>query len=95
MKARYRLTPKADQDLAQIWRHTNENLGKEDRFIFQYIGVWAWDDRVKDKSIPFSFRRTEHVLAPAFTGPKYAEYTKTDENGALTNDNPQTDEGLR
>ncbi len=28
MKARYRLTPKADQDLAQIWRHTNENWGK-------------------------------------------------------------------
>ena len=28
MKAKYRLTPKADQDLAQIWRHTNENWGK-------------------------------------------------------------------
>ena len=28
MKARYRLTPKADQDLAQIWRHTNENWEK-------------------------------------------------------------------
>ena len=28
MKARYRLTPKADRDLAQIWRHTNENWGK-------------------------------------------------------------------
>ena len=28
MKARYRLTPKADRDLAQIWRYTNENWGK-------------------------------------------------------------------
>ena len=28
MKARYRLTPKADRDLAQIWRRTNENWGK-------------------------------------------------------------------
>lgn len=28
MKARYRLTPMADRDLAQIWRHTNENWGK-------------------------------------------------------------------
>ena len=28
MKARYRLTPKANQDLAQIWRHTNENWEK-------------------------------------------------------------------
>ena len=28
MKARYRLTPKADRDLAQIWCRTNENWGK-------------------------------------------------------------------
>ena len=28
MKARYRLTPTADQDLAQIWRHTNEIWGR-------------------------------------------------------------------
>ena len=28
MKARYRLTLTADRDLAQIWRHTNENWGK-------------------------------------------------------------------
>lgn len=35
MKARYRLTPKADRDLAQIWRHTNENWGKSqaDRYL--------------------------------------------------------------
>ena len=26
--ARYRLTPKADRDLTQIWRYTNENWGK-------------------------------------------------------------------
>ena len=94
MKARYRLTPKADRDLAQIWRRTNENWGKEHRFIFQYDGVWAWDNRVINKFVPFSFRRTR-TRTDAFTGPKYAEYTKTDENGALTNDNPQTDEGLR
>ncbi len=28
MMARYRLTPKADRDLTQIWRYTNENWGK-------------------------------------------------------------------
>ena len=28
MMARYRLTPKADRDLMQIWRYTNEKWGK-------------------------------------------------------------------
>ena len=37
MKARYRLTPIADQDLEIIWHHTNENWGKGDKLIFQCI----------------------------------------------------------
>lgn len=37
MKARYRLTPKADRDLVQIWRHTNENWGKSQADKYLYL----------------------------------------------------------
>ena len=55
MKARYRLTPKADQDLAQIWRHTNENWGKSQANKYLQLLEKAGDEYA-DSPLPVTWK---------------------------------------